>query len=49
MADLPEVAGAGIGRVKGELRRDQRHILPRLGDLARNRLAGDDVAFQRRP
>ncbi len=47
MSGLPEIAGARVGRVIGELRRDQCHVLAGVGDLARNRLARLHVALER--
>ncbi len=48
MPAAPEVARAGIERIEGELRRDQRDILARLRHLSRHGLAQFDVAFERR-
>ena len=47
MAGLPEIAGAGIGGVEGELRCHQGDVLARFGDLARHGLAHHHVAFER--
>ena len=46
MAGLPEIAGARIGGIERELRRHQRHVLPRFGDLPRHGLTVDHVALQ---
>ena len=47
-AGLPEFAGAGIGGVDRELRRQQHGIGAGIRNLLRHQLAVADVAFQRR-
>ena len=47
-AGAPEIAGARIRRVDGELRRDHHRVEVRLRELADRLLAVDDVARQDR-
>src|SRR5260370_150509 len=49
MARLPEVAGARIGGIGSEWRRQQAHVLPPPGALPRAALAGDHVALASGP
>ena len=46
VAGPPEIAGARVGGVERQLRRHQRDVLARLGDLPRQRLTLHDIALE---